>query len=266
MSFENLPEQLLAAWLLNATLMALLWCYARAIGKVTIVDVGWSAGTGLTGLFFAATTPGPGARHFLVAAMLGLWSLRLATHLFLDRVWHREEDGRYRSLRKRWGARADNYFFIFFQVQALLAWLFALPALAAMRVDRPALDLLDCLGIAIWGVSIFGESLADFQLQRFRAAAEHRGRTCRDGLWRYSRHPNYFFEWLHWWTYVPMSLGVAAWWATLLAPALMLYFLFRVTGIPATEAQAVQSRGADYQRYQQTTSAFFPWFPRREQS
>jgi steroid 5-alpha reductase family enzyme len=94
--------------------------------------------------------------------------------------------------------------------------------------------------------------------------AANRGHTCRDGLWRYSRHPNYFFEWLHWWAYVPLSLGAAGGWATILAPLVMLFFLFCVTGIPATEAQALQSRGADYRQYQRTTSAFFPWFPRRE--
>ncbi len=218
MSFDNLMEQLFGAWLVNAGLMIALWCVARAAGNASIVDVGWSAGVGLTALFFAVTTPCHAARCWLAAAMLGLWSLRLATHLFFDRVWQHKEEGRYQTLRNRWGSRAEAYFFVFFQIQAILAWLFALPALATMRTDRPTFDRLDLIGVGLWAISIAGESLADGQLKRFRAVANHRGLTCRDGLWRYSRHPNYFFEWLHWWAYVLLSYGSPVWWATVLAP------------------------------------------------
>jgi steroid 5-alpha reductase family enzyme len=111
-------------------------------------------------------------------------------------------------------------------------------------------------------VAFAGESLADRQLSRFRQDPRNRGRVCRDGLWRYSRHPNYFFEWLHWWAYVALAAGSPLWWIAVAGVAMMLLFLTRVTGIPPTEAQALRSRGEAYREYQRTTSAFFPWPPR----
>jgi steroid 5-alpha reductase family enzyme len=119
------------------------------------------------------------------------------------------------------------------------------------------------LAVFVWCVAIGGESLADTQLARWRREPSNRGRTCRKGLWKCSRHPNYFFEWIHWWTYVILGATAAHGWVTLLGPALMLMFLYRVTGIPYTEAQALKSRGEDYRQYQKTVSAFFPWFPRK---
>jgi len=153
--------------------------------------------------------------------------------------------------------------FVFFQVQALVDVVLAVPFLVAMRKVGTPFDALDVAGVAVWVVAVVGESVADRQLARFRADPANRGRTCRAGLWRFSRHPNYFFEWVHWWAYVVLALGAPFWWLTLVAPALMLYFLLKVTGIPATEAQALASRGDDYRDYQRTTSAFVPWFPKR---
>jgi steroid 5-alpha reductase family enzyme len=118
--------------------------------------------------------------------------------------------------------------------------------------------------VLIWCVSVGNTVLADRQLARFKRRPESRGKTCREGWWRYSRHPNYFFEWLHWWSYVALAVGANYWWLTLLSPSVMLYILLKVTGIPPTEAQALASRGEDYRQYQRTTSAFVPWFPKKE--
>ena len=117
----------------------------------------------------------------------------------------------------------------------------------------------------MWVISIAGESLADRQLSAHRSRPENRGRTCRTGLWAYSRHPNYFFEWLHWWSYVLLSLGAAYWWLSPAAAVFMLVLLFYVTGIPYTEIRARATRGNDYRDYQRTTSVFVPWFPKGEQ-
>jgi len=133
--------------------------------------------------------------------------------------------------------------------------------MVAMRGSR-ALGTPGVAGVLVWVIAVAGEALADAQLARYRSVPANRGRTCRVGLWRASRHPNYFFEWLHWWSYVLLATGSPLWWATLIGPALMLYVLLKVTGIPATEAQAVLSR-PDYAEYQRTTSAFIPWFPKR---
>jgi steroid 5-alpha reductase family enzyme len=195
--------------------------------------------------------------------MGAIWGGRLAWHLARRIRRDGHEDGRYRDLRARWGASAQRNFFVFFQVQATWSVLFSLPLLVAMRADRAALGWPELIGAAIWAIGVIGEGVADAQLARFRARPEHRGRTCRDGLWRYSRHPNYFFEWITWWGYVAIAWGAPTGWLALLGPVLMLLFLYKVTGIPYTEAQALRSRGDDYRDYQRTTSAFFPWFPRK---
>jgi steroid 5-alpha reductase family enzyme len=148
-------------------------------------------------------------------------------------------------------------------MQALVDVILSLPYLVAMTKPAPGLGAWDLAGVLVWVVTVVGETVADHQLATFRADPANCGRTCRVGLWRASRHPNYFFEWLHWWSYVLLAVG-SPWWAlTLVGPALMLFFLLKVTGIPAAEAQALASRGEDYRDYQRTTSAFVPWFPKR---
>jgi steroid 5-alpha reductase family enzyme len=175
----------------------------------------------------------------------------------------KEEDGRYRKLRRDWGPHAQAGFFLFFQAQALADVVFSIPFLIAMRNAAPFPSAWDAAGLLVWLAAVGGETLADAQLARFRADPLHRGRTCRVGLWGWSRHPNYFFEWLHWWSYVLLAAGTPWGWLNLFAPALMLFFLFRVTGIPATEARALESRGEDYRDYQRTVSAFLPRPPKR---
>jgi len=253
----------LSGWLVMAAVMIALWVVQRARRDAGVVDVGWAAGLGLLAVLYAVLAAGPPLRRLLVAAMAGAWSLRLAWYILVNRVLGKPEDGRYQTLRSKWGDRAQSRFFVFFQLQALVDMIFSLPYLVAMTNPTPGLGVWGLAGVLVWVVAVVGEALADRQLAAFRADPANRGRTCRVGLWRLSRHPNYFFEWLHWWSYVLLAVG-SPWWAlTLVGPALMLFFLFKVTGIPATEAQALASRGEDYRDYQRTTSAFVPWFPRR---
>ena len=255
---------LLSGAAVAAVLMLVLWLVQRARRDAGIVDVGWSAGVGLVAILYALLADGPPVRRALVGVLAAAWSFRLAGYLLVDRVLRAtEEDGRYRRMREWAGERADFVFLVFFEAQAALVVLFSVPLLVAMRHPSPHVGVRELLAVAVWIVSVAGESLADRQLARFRADPANRGKTCRGGLWRYSRHPNYFFEWLHWWTYVVLGIGAPAGWLTLTGPVVMLVFLLRVTGIPYTEAQAVRSRGEDYREYQRTTSAFFPWFPRR---
>ncbi len=134
-----------------------------------------------------------------------------------------------------------------------------------MQNPRPTFSLWELVGLLVWLGAVVGEGLADWQLARFKSEPGNRWKTCREGLWRYSRHPNYFFEWLHWCAYVPMGVGVPGGWITLLNPAIMLVFLLWVSGIPWAEAQALATRGEDYRAYQRTTSAFIPWFPGGEE-
>lgn len=249
------------AWLGAVVLMLLLWNYQRKTLDAGIVDAGWSLGIGASVVWYLLVLDAPIVQRIAVAAVTVPWSLRLGGYLLLDRVRGSEEDGRYRKLREGWGSHAQRNFLFFFQFQALLIPLFSLPPLAAMMTQAVTLPTLLVGALLGWG-ALLGESIADAQLRRWRSNTDNRGRTCREGLWRYSRHPNYFFEWLHWWAYV--VIAGASWWGllALMGPALMLLFLYRITGIPYTEQQAIKSRGDDYREYQRTTSAFFPWFPK----
>jgi steroid 5-alpha reductase family enzyme len=251
-----------AGWAVLALAMVGLFAIQRRTGDAGVVDAGWAAGIGVLALFFAATGPGLPERRLLIGVMAALWSFRLAGYIFKDRVLGGDEDGRYQALRQQWGARFQLRIFWFFQAQGLLSVLFAVPALVAMSSVRPRLGLLDLAAVAIWLIAVTGETLADRQLAAFRADPANRGRTCRRGLWRYSRHPNYFFEWLHWWSYAVAAVGAPLWWLAAAAPLVMLVFILFVTGIPPTEARALLSRGDDYRDYQRTTSAFVPWFPK----
>jgi steroid 5-alpha reductase family enzyme len=249
-------------WAGMGVLMLALYAVQRGTKDAGIVDAGWAFGVGALSAFYAYAADGESSRRVLLAVLAGLWGLRLGGYLLRDRVLTRREDGRYQMLRESWGPRAQPFFFIFFQVQALWAIMFSVPFLPVVfnKARFPAWS--DCAGIAIWLVAILGESAADLQLARFRGRPENRGKTCRAGLWRYSRHPNYFFEWVHWFAYVLLAAGSPYVWAAMLGPVVMLLFLYKVTGIPYTEKRALASRGDEYRRYQQTTSAFVPWFPK----
>jgi steroid 5-alpha reductase family enzyme len=239
--------------------MALLWALQLRSQNAATADVGWSFLV-VGGVVAAGLITGDDPwRRALVTGLAGTWALRLGIHLLRDRVLAgRVEDGRYRDLRERWKGRAPRNFFWLYLAQTGVAALFITPVAAAMRGGQ--VDGWAAAGVVIWLVAVAGEAVADRQLARFRADPANRGAVCRAGLWRYSRHPNYFFEWVHWWAYVLIGRAAPL---TLLGPAAMLLFLFGITGIPVTERQALKSRGEPYRAYQRTTSVFVPWPPRR---
>lgn len=255
---------LAAATALMVTLMAMVFAVSRRLDNYGLVDVAWAFGFTPVALLYAWQGGGHAPRRALIAAMVTLWSLRLGSYLYRRVLGHHPvEDGRYQELRRVWAGHLGPRFFAFFQLQGLLIVALSLPALLASRNPAPALHALEWAGAALWAVALAGESLADRQLARFKADPAQRGRVCDVGLWRASRHPNYFFEWLVWCAFFLFALPSPWGFMTLYCPALMLYFLLRVTGIPATEEQAVRSKGEAYRRYQRTTRAFVPWFPRR---
>ena len=247
------------AWIAAGTLMTFGWWWQRRHANAGIVDVLWAFGVGATAIGYALAGDGALLPRVTVALLGGAWGLRLAMHLWL-RVRGEPEDGRYRQLRARWGSDQRRWF-AFFQFQAALVVLFSIPFLAVVRSRIDVVTPWWWLGVAIWLASVLGEAVADRQLARFRSDARNKGRTCRSGLWRYSRHPNYFFEWTHWFAYVCVAVGSPWYWLAWAGPLVMWVFLRWISGIPYTEAQALRTRGDDYADYQRTTPMLFPWFP-----
>jgi len=242
---------------LLSLVMAGAWLFQRITGNAGWVDMFWSYGVGIAGVAASLVVASP--RHLLVAAVIAVWSVRLGTAIGL-RSRGAAEDPRYAKFRREWGARFEPKLFGFLQIQAVAGWplLFSIHAAAA---DPAPLGWHDALAVVIAGLAIAGEALADLQLRRFRASHQH-GSVCDVGLWRWSRHPNYFFEFLGWcalpcfaW---PVVSGVAI---ACLAPLAIYVLLVHISGIPPLESHMLATRGDRFRAYQTRTSAFFPWPP-----
>ncbi len=255
--------QLTIVALLASFAMLVAWLWQQHTKNAGIVDVVWAFGMMLAGPYYAFTGAAPLALQAILAALTFAWFLRLGRHL-LTRFKAEHEDGRYQTMRKALGKHAGLGFFVFFQIQAGFIWGLSLPFWAVAQNASPNILAISS-GLLLALIALWGESTADQQLAKFRAQPENRGHTCRQGWWRYSRHPNYFFEWLHWFAYPLMGWGSEYQLQLCFAPLIMFAFLYFVTGIPYTERQALLSRGDDYRDYQHTTSAFFPWPPRNKQ-
>jgi steroid 5-alpha reductase family enzyme len=252
---------LLWIWLGSAIAMVGVWDYARRTSNMGYVDVAWAALMGLMAIAVAVGSHGAAMTRIMIGALAAIWALRLFLHLFA-RVHHRPEDGRYAHLRQQTHGDQRKLFWLF-QLQSVVIALFALPLLAAASNPDDAFTIWTLAAIAIWLVSVGGESIADRQLATWVTNPQNKGKTCRRGLWAWSRHPNYFFESLHWFAYAFLAVGAPMAWLAFTGPVLMFGFLYRVTGIPYTEAQSLRSRGDDYRAYQREVSAFVPWPPRR---
>jgi len=258
-----LTPSLIFGCILMVVLFGITWRVSCKLDNYGFVDIAWSYGLAILTPLYLALTVGYEPRRWVIAVMAILWSVRLGAHIFI-RVsrHHPEEDVRYKVLRQKWPGRLQSAFFYFFEAQAFLVVLLSLPVLFAVRNPAPALSWVEWLGAAVWIIAWVGEMVADRQLKSFRADKANRGKVCDAGLWRYSRHPNYFFESLIWWGFWLFACGSPWGWTTLFAPLLMLHFLLRVTGIPLTEKCSLESKGDAYRAYQRRTSAFIPWFPK----
>lgn len=243
---------------------ALCYALARRLDNYGIVDIAWSYAFALLAIFYAVFAPGWPLRRALIATLAVLWSLRLGTHLFRRVMGHHPvEDGRYMQLRRDWAGNFSSKMFGFFQLQAASVVLLGLAFFIICLNPAPQLHPLEIAGALLWLLAVGGESLADAQLAAFKRNPANQGCVCDTGLWRYSRHPNYFFEWLIWVAYFVFALASPGGWIAIIGPACILYLLLRVTGIPLTEEQSLRSKGDAYRRYQQITSAFVPWLPKK---
>ena len=252
----------LSVYIAMVVLMVALWVLHLWLRNASIADVGFCLGLIAAVLWYAQLASGERERKTLVILMVCLYAGRLGGFILFNRIVGKAEDARYQQLRREWGARERLYMFGYFQLQAIAVAVFSLPFLVVIQNPRPAFGLWELTGVLVWLIGVSGETIADWQLARFRATPWNRDRVCRDGLWYCSRHPNYFFEWLQWWSYVFMALGAPGWPLTLIGPAGMGWALLGITGIPWAERQALKTRGEDYREYQRTTSAFIPWWPK----
>ena len=239
-------------------LQATLWAIQLRTRNAASADAGWALSMAWFAGFLAWHSEADYQRSGIIAALGVVWALRLASHLLVDRVIGKPEESRYADIRKR---RGPGFLLLWYVLQIPFAAVFATAFWAALAPERST-NGWDTLGILVWFFSVGGETIADRQLARFRAQPENKGQVCQVGLWKWSRHPNYFFEWLHWFSYVLLAVGSPYWILSLVAPALMLFLLFRVSGIPLAEKNSLRSRGAAYRQYQKQTSAFFPRPPK----
>jgi steroid 5-alpha reductase family enzyme len=245
---------------------ALAWAWAVRIDNYSLVDAAWAFGIGAAACFWLAVGPGDIWVRIAAALLVGFWSLRLGGYLHrrIHRM-HPREDARYAKLREVWKGREKPAFFGFFQMQAVSVVLLALPFLAIAN-NPDGWGIFETIGTAVALIGLAGEAVADRQMAAFKRTNADPAAVCRDGLWRYSRHPNYFFESVIWLGFYLLACGSPWGWATIHAPVAITYLLLRVTGIPPTEAAALIRKGDAYRQYQQTTSAFIPLPPFKAKS
>ena len=216
---------------------------SSSIQKPSLADVGFCGGVVILVLACGLSSDGDLTRRIMVMGMGSMYALRLGWHVWAHRVWNHTEDARYLKIRQLLGRWEKVGIFLYFQLQVPASMFFAGLLCWIMSHPHVGLRWWDGLGLAIFILAVSGEALADHQLEVFRSKAINKGKTLQTGLWRYSRHPNYFFESLHWWAYVPMAIGLPWAWMALIWPLLMMSCLIWVTGIPWAEAQAVASQG-----------------------
>ncbi|MCS6946496.1 MAG: DUF1295 domain-containing protein [Steroidobacteraceae bacterium] len=236
-----------------------VWSLSVRLHNVAIVDILWGPMFLVAALCYAATQSG-GPRTLIVLGLVAIWALRLAVYLTV-RNWGAGEDRRYRAIRARnEPGFAWKSLYLIFGFQAALAALVSLPLLGAIAGEAP-LGGFDAAGVALWAIGFYFEAVGDWQLARFKADPANRGKVMDRGLWRYTRHPNYFGDCCVWWGFYLLAVGAGAWWS-LPGPVLMTVLLLRVSGVALLERD-LGARRPGYADYIERTSAFFPWPPRR---
>jgi steroid 5-alpha reductase family enzyme len=248
--------------LLCIALQFIAWLWQIKTQNADIVDITWSMGIVICSLYYYFSLSTSQPVSILLLIFPALWYLRLSLHLIV-RYREKHEDSRYTYLRKHWQKNTQFKFFMFFQFQALLIFIFVLPAYWVSYVPFEWSYKI-ILAFIIGGISLIGVTLSDKQLYQFKTDNNNRKKVCDSGLWKYSRHPNYFFEWCHWFVYPVLLFNTPYFYWALIYPLLMLVFLLKLTGIPFSEQQSLINRGDTYRDYQNRTNKFFPWKPKNQ--
>ena len=251
----------LVAGALILVYMLVLWLASLAFRNSSIVDIFWGLGFVVAAWAYHARAPQAAGRAWLLLAIVTLWGLRLSLYI-LWRNWGKPEDFRYAKWRAesggRWWWKSG---FQVFLLQGLLLWIVSAPLLAVQLGSAArSLTWLDGIALGVWLIGFYFESVGDFQLARFRADPTKKGTVLRSGVWRYTRHPNYFGDAAQWWGYFLLALAAGGGW-TIFSPLLMTTLLLRVSGVTLLE-QTLKDSKPGYREYVESTSAFIPWFPR----
>ncbi|MFM8266541.1 MAG: DUF1295 domain-containing protein [Ilumatobacteraceae bacterium] len=253
---------LVTAALVIAVLMISTWVVSLAVRNASIVDVVWGLGFVIVAWAVRLRVDGVEARQNLLLALTTIWGLRLAIYLGW-RNHGKGEDFRYQAMRRHWGARFPIVSLLtVFTLQGVLMWIVSLPVQVGQTAESPDLGLLAALGVAVWAIGLFFESVGDAQLVRFKRNPANAGALMTTGLWRYTRHPNYFGDACVWWgiALVAAETTVGRW--GLIGALMMNILLVRVSGVALLE-KSLRRRKADYADYAARTSSFFPRPPRR---
>ncbi len=244
---------------LNLVIFFLLWIYQEIYKNASYVDVAWSMTILLQAGLYFWWYEGHSVYASLSLFLVALWALRLTWHL-MRRLVGEPEDSRYAKLRHKWGESSSRNFFWVHLMNAAVSFLMALSLVPLMSHQGPLYAFL-YLGFGLGVLAVSGEALADRQLREFKGQRENQGQVLDRGLWRYSRHPNYFFEWLHWVAYGVMAFGLEWGWVSFLGAVVIYIFLTRITGVPFHQDK-LKSANPQYLAYVSRTPSFFPWFPR----
>lgn len=238
------------------------WLVSLIRNDVSIVDSLWSLMFLVSASVYALMSVETGPRTILVLAMVLIWALRLSVYITV-RNHGEPEDYRYQEIRSnnQPGFRYKSLYIVF-GLQAMLAWIISMPLVAAIS-GQSQIGYLDYIGVAVWVVGVLFEAVGDLQLSRFRKDPANKGKVLDSGLWRYTRHPNYFGNFTLWWGFYLVALSAGGWW-TIFSPLLMAFMLLKVSGVALLEKD-ISSRRPKYQRYIRNTNAFFPGLPRRDQ-
>lgn len=240
-----------------------VWIFSVRVNNFSTIDAAWSGGFFVQALLFYTFSSAPSNRKLLFFSIVAIWSLRLCYYLTKRiKSHHPQEDTRYLQLRQDYGENFKKRFLYFFLMQAVSISFLTLPFIYTFNNSSPSLSLFEWVGFALFMVSLLGESLADSQMSNFKNNPANKGKVCNVGLWKYSRHPNYFFESCIWFSFYIFMLGTPGLWWAIYAPVTILILLLKVTGVPPSEAQSLKTRGQSYVDYQKRTSVFVPWFPK----
>lgn len=258
---NELLDSIAIAALVMFVTMSIVSFLSQRLKNAGIVDVAWSFSFGLLCLVFAYIDNGYFPRKALILAVTLSWSIRLGVYLVLRLIGeHPHEDRRYHALRENWGTRAEIMFFLLFQLQGFLIVILSVPFAVACADPTEFIRTTEWIALGICVLGLAGEIIADAQLQHFKRNPANKDRTCSYGLWNYSRHPNYFFEWIIWCGFFVFVAASPGGWLSFYCPILMLFLLTKVSGVSLAEEHAVKNKGEEYIRYQKNTSAFVPWF------